>query len=132
MEPRPLTEPKLFALVAADDHDSIYCVGVDTGDGAFTFRRDPFTRQSETGVWRSMTTAFARSSEAVKAYGGLALVIYESIVKEVVEYREGVCLTCNNEGRVSDGPSEIFPPKVAARYDTYTACSDCLSFGSAG
>lgn len=127
MEPQLLAEPKLFALVDADDHDAVYCVGVDTGDGAVTYRRDPVTRKSETAVWRSMNTAFVRSSEALKAYGRLELVVYESVVGDVVAYREGVCLACDDTGKVSDGSSEIFPPEVATQYDTYEDCRDCTA-----
>lgn len=77
-------EPQLFALVNADDHDAIYCYGVDTGEEAFTFRRDPDTRKTLTGIWSSMDSAFSRTSRMVGEYASLELLVYESEVAEVI------------------------------------------------
>lgn len=92
-----MLEPQLFAIVDATDHDSIYCLGVDTGDGAFTCRRDPDTGRTHTGHSGSMYSALAFANRMVRGHARFNLVIYKSVEDEVVQYQEGVCSACNNE-----------------------------------
>lgn len=118
-------EPQLFAVVDANDHDIVYCLGVDTGEGAFTFRRDPTTNQSIFGSSNSMYSAFTRASQMVRNYGRFDLVIYDSTIDEVKEYQEGVCLVCNNERKVSVDLDDLFPPDIAVNMDDTIPCPEC-------
>lgn len=121
-------EPQLFAVVDANDHDIVYCLGVDTGEGAFTFRRDPTTNQSIFGSSSSMYSAFTRASQMVRSYGRFDLVIYGSTVDEVKEYQEGVCLVCDNQRKVSVDLRDFMAPEHAQELeglDDTIPCPEC-------
>lgn len=118
-------EPQLFAVVDAEDHDIVYCLGVDTGDGAFTFRRDPVSNNTVFGSSNSMYSAFSLASRMVRNYGRLELLIYDSKVDDVLDYKEGVCLVCNNSRKISIGLDDIFEPDVAAGLDDTIPCPEC-------
>lgn len=119
-------DPQLFALVDADNHDAIYCFGIDTGDGAITFRRDPDSGHTTFGTSTSMYTAFTRANHMMRKYAELTLVVYEpTCVAETIEYEDGKCFTCNNERKVSIDLEELFSPEVAATYGSAIPCPDC-------
>lgn len=120
-----MLEPHLFAIVDATDHHSIFSLGVDTGDGAFTCRRDPLTSQTTTGHSTSMYSALAFANRMARGRAKFDLVIYKSVEDEVVPYTEGVCPACNNERKVSVDLDDIFPPDIAANLDDTIPCPEC-------
>jgi hypothetical protein len=52
-------QPRLFVLVDAGNENAIYAVGVDLGDEAVTFRRDPQSSRSQFGRHESPQSAHA-------------------------------------------------------------------------
>lgn len=114
-------EPQMFALVVADDPRAIFCLGVDTGEEAVTFREGgrPFCSST------SMYSAFKLAMRLVGNEVRLALVIYKSEEAKVVQYKEGVCLACNNERKLSVALDDIFPPDLAAALDDTIPCPEC-------
>lgn len=107
-------EPQLFAVVSAADHDQVVCLGIETGDGAMTFRRDPNTQRSEFGSWQSMNSAYAFASKAMAKYGELDLIVFESTVDEILRPDGKICATCDNQRMIP-----------AATDDEDIACPDC-------
>lgn len=124
-----MLEPQLFAIVDAADHASIYCYGVDTGDGAFTCRRDPDTGQSTTGHWGSMYRALAMANHMVRGRACFDLVIFKSVEDEVVPYQEGVCPACNNERKIAVKLDDIVPPEAATGLGDTIPCPECTEEG---
>lgn len=117
---------QLFALVDADNHDAIYCLGIDTGEGAITFRRDPDSGRAIFGTSTSMYTAFTRANHMMRQHAQLTLVIYEpALVAETIEYEDGKCFTCNNERTVPVDLDDIFPPDIAAHLEDTRPCPEC-------
>jgi hypothetical protein len=78
-------EPQLFAIVNFDNHDEIYCYGLDLGEeGAYTIRRDPNSGRLDFGAWHSMETAFRRFRRALRNDVKLHLIVLE-IAQELDE-----------------------------------------------
>lgn len=72
-------EPQMFALVDADDELSIYALGIDTGEEAFTFRRDPDTNKHHFSLHTDATAAAAFANRMTGDLVDLKLVRYEEV-----------------------------------------------------
>lgn len=76
--------PRFFALVNADNPDSVFYYGIDVGNGAFTVRRDPDTQHTNFGSWISMRTAFRRLNSMAGEQSRMALVVFDSVPAEAL------------------------------------------------
>jgi hypothetical protein len=65
----------MFALV---DPEGVYCLGIDTGEEAVTFRRDPNTRRTYFSISSNADAAFHLHTSAADD-AELKLVRYASI-----------------------------------------------------
>jgi hypothetical protein len=72
-----MLEPQMFALVDADDARRVYAYGIDTGEEAFTFRRDPETNRADFGVSDDADAAWRLARRMTKGIATIKLVRYE-------------------------------------------------------
>jgi hypothetical protein len=72
-----MLDPQMFALVDAEDDRHIFAYGVDTGEEAFTFRRDPVTNRADFGVSEDADAAYRLAARMTKGIARVKLVRYE-------------------------------------------------------
>lgn len=126
-------EPQLFAIVDTNDPDAIYCLGIDTGEEAVTFRQDPLSGSKSFRVSRSMYSALAVVNRMTKGYARFDLVTYKTEEDDKVPYEEGVCPACNNERKVPVDLSDVFPPDIASSLEDTIPCPECTDeYGNVG
>jgi hypothetical protein len=70
-------DPQMFVLVNAADERQIFAFGIDTGEEAITFRRDPVTERTEFGVHTDADSAFRLNSRITRGHFDLKLVRFE-------------------------------------------------------
>lgn len=74
----PFSEFQLFAVVDASQPDRVVHYGMDVGDHAVTFRRNPSSGRIEVGHWSSMQSAYDRLDKFTP-YADLALIMFDSV-----------------------------------------------------
>jgi hypothetical protein len=72
-----MIDPQLFVLVDAENTRRIYAFGIDTGEEAVTFRRDPDTTRTEFGVHNDADSACRLANRMTGGLPGLKLIRFE-------------------------------------------------------
>jgi hypothetical protein len=67
----------MFVLVNAANTRQIYAFGIDTGEEAVTFRREPDTGRTEFGVHNDADSAYRLANRMVGDAPGLKLIRFE-------------------------------------------------------
>lgn len=67
----------MFVLVNADDPRQIFAFGIDTGEEAITFRRDPSTDRTDFGVHEDADAAYRLNCRITRGHLKLKLVRFE-------------------------------------------------------
>jgi hypothetical protein len=70
-------QPQMFALVDAEDTRRVYAYGIDTGEEAFTFRRDPETNRADFGVSDDADAAWRLARRRTKGIATIKLIRYD-------------------------------------------------------
>ncbi len=72
-----MIDPQMFVLVNAADERQIFAFGIDTGEEAITFRRDPATDRTDFGVHTDADAAYRLNSRITRGHLDLKLVRFE-------------------------------------------------------
>lgn len=72
-----MLEPQMFALVDAEDSRRVYAYGIDTGEEAFTFRRDPETNRADFGVSDDADAAWRLAARMTRGITTIKLVRFD-------------------------------------------------------
>ncbi|MGH7870229.1 MAG: hypothetical protein ACREP9_21950 [Candidatus Dormibacteraceae bacterium] len=80
-------QPRMFALVDAKNELNVYAYGIDTGEEAFTFRREPSDRRTYFSVADNVEAAFELANRITGRLVTLRLIRYDTPVElaEVVQ-----------------------------------------------
>ncbi|HEX5405452.1 MAG TPA: hypothetical protein VFX16_24525 [Pseudonocardiaceae bacterium] len=72
-----MIDPQMFVLVNAENTRQIYAFGIDTGEEAVTFRREPETGKSEFGVHTDADAANRLANRMTAGEPGLKLIRFD-------------------------------------------------------
>jgi hypothetical protein len=72
-----MIDPQMFVLVNAEDTRQIYAFGIDTGEEAVTFRREPDTGRTEFGVHTDADSAYRLANRMMAGLPGLKLIRFD-------------------------------------------------------
>lgn len=72
-----MIDPQMFVLVNARNTRQIYAFGIDTGEEAVTFRRNPHTNRTEFGVHEDADSAYRLNARMVGPDPGLKLIRFD-------------------------------------------------------
>jgi hypothetical protein len=72
-----MIDPQMFVLVNAENTRQIYAFGIDTGEEAVTFRREPSTGRTEFGIHTDADSAYRLANRAMGGLAALKLIRFE-------------------------------------------------------
>jgi hypothetical protein len=72
-----MIDPQMFVLVNAENTRQIFAFGIDTGEEAVTFRREPATGRTEFGVHTDADAAYRLASRMMAGLPSLKLIRFD-------------------------------------------------------
>jgi hypothetical protein len=69
-------QPQMFAIVPANDDSSVFSYGIDTGEEAFTFRRDPKSGRTLFSVHDTADRALTLANRITRGLTEMQLLRY--------------------------------------------------------
>jgi hypothetical protein len=72
-----MIDPQMFMLVNAENTRQIYAFGIDTGEEAVTFRREPDTGRTDFGVHTDADAAYRLATRMTAGLPGLKLIRFD-------------------------------------------------------
>jgi hypothetical protein len=72
-----MIDPQMFVLVDAENTRRIYAFGIDTGEEAVTFRRDPDSNRTDFGVHTDADSAYRLACRMTDGVPSLKLIRFE-------------------------------------------------------
>lgn len=102
-----MIDPQMFVLVNAENTRQIFAFGIDTGEEAVTFRRDPHTNKTEFGVHEDADSAYRLNCRMTAGSPSLKLIRFEfsePLDEEFIDQVPPPAVLLNRALRVSPSP----------------------------
>lgn len=102
-----MIDPQMFVLVNAENTRQIWAFGIDTGEEAVTFRKDPRTNQTDFGVHTDADSAYRLNARMTGGHPKLKLIRFdfsEPLGDEFVDDEPPADVLLNRLLRISPSP----------------------------